>query len=131
GQGDSLIGADLIANRLDGGGGNDFLFGLSGDDTLIGASGVDQLNGGDGDDTFVFRAGQANGDVVIDFSGNGAGAGDMFLFEGYGTVALGAAFTQIDATHWRVTSDDGLFVETITVANGNGVDPSDYIFAGG
>ncbi|MEQ1709751.1 MAG: M10 family metallopeptidase C-terminal domain-containing protein, partial [Terricaulis sp.] len=32
GQGDSLIGADLIANRLDGGGGNDFLFGLSGDD---------------------------------------------------------------------------------------------------
>ncbi|MEZ5994357.1 MAG: calcium-binding protein [Hyphomonadaceae bacterium] len=37
---DTLIGADAIANVLDGGTGNDYLAGLSGNDTLIGGAGA-------------------------------------------------------------------------------------------
>ena len=39
------------------------LFGNSGDNTLNGGAGADRLTGGLGNDTFVFNAGQANGDV--------------------------------------------------------------------
>ena len=31
--------------------------------------------------------GQANGDTIIDFAGNGAGAGDTLTFVGFGTAA--------------------------------------------
>src|SRR5262245_56321151 len=51
------------------------LFGNSGDNTLDGGAGVDVLTGNAGNDTFVFHVGQANGDIVVDFAGNGSGAG--------------------------------------------------------
>ena len=54
-----------------------------------------------GDDVFIFRRGEANGDILVDFTGNGAAAGDSFQFEGYGTAGAGATFTQLDATHWH------------------------------
>lgn len=97
--------------------------------TLDGGAGADVLWGGSGADTFVFRAGQASGDIVLDFNGAGA-AGDMLLFEGYGTAADGAHLTQLDATHWEITSADGLIVDVITLANGANVDLNDYIFGG-
>ena len=52
------------------------MFGNSGNNTLDGQGGADILTGNAGDDTFVFNVGQANGDTVVDFAGNGAGAGD-------------------------------------------------------
>ena len=45
------------------------LFGNTGDNTLNGGAGADRLTGGLGNDTFVFNAGQANGDVIVDFAG--------------------------------------------------------------
>ena len=48
------------------------LFGNAGNNVLNGGAGADVLQGNGGDDIFVFDAGQGNGDIVVDFIGNGA-----------------------------------------------------------
>jgi hypothetical protein len=95
-------------------------------DTIVSGAGASVLEGRGGNDTFMFRRGQANGDTVVDFAGNGAFHGDMLQFVGYGP---GASFTQIDATHWQVNSGDGLVQETIAFQNGAPVHMSDVLFA--
>ena len=47
---------------LTGTAGNDTISGLSGNDRIDGAGGSDILSGGRGSDTFVFKAGEANGE---------------------------------------------------------------------
>src|SRR5205085_773333 len=67
-------------DTLIGGSGNDDLHGQGGNDILNGGAGVDLLDGGRGNDTFVLHRGEANGDTVADFDGNGelsSGAGDL------------------------------------------------------
>jgi hypothetical protein len=76
----------------------------------------------------AFRRGEANGDILVDFAGNGAAAGDTFQFEGYGTAGAGATFTPLDATHWRINSSDGAVHDTITLLNGASVHASDVLF---
>jgi hypothetical protein len=83
------------------------------------------LQGNGGNDTFVFGAGQTNGDVILDFAGNGAALGDSLRFERFGP---GATFTNVDATHWQITYDDGASHEIITISNGASIDASDFIF---
>jgi hypothetical protein len=73
----------------------------------------------------VFNVGQASGDTVVDFTGNGVLAGDSLHFVGYGA---GATFTQNDAKHWQVNFNVGLSHEVITFMNGAAVDPSDVVF---
>ena len=101
------------------------LFGNSGDNTLDGGAGVDVLTGNAGNDTFVFHVGQANGDIVVDFAGNGSGAGDSLQFVGYGQDAT---FTQNDATHWQVNYNNGNLHEIITFLSGVAIDQTDYVF---
>ena len=98
-------------------------------DVLNGGAGADRLIGGVGDDDFVFQAGEANGDVIVDFIGNGAAAGDEMIFRGYGTAAEGANFVQLDATHWQINSADGTIHDVITIENGAAVHSSDWEFA--
>jgi len=105
------------------------LFGNAGDNTLDGAGGADVLQGNGGNDTFAFHAGEANGDIVVDFASNGAAVGDSFQFVGFGTVGQGATFTQIGATNqWQIHSGLDAHNETITLTNNSTVDPSDFIF---
>jgi len=52
---------------LAGGAANDILRGGDGDDTLAGGADDDILEGGDGRDRFVFLAGEAGNDIVVDF----------------------------------------------------------------
>ena len=52
-------------------------YGNARNNILDGGDDADQLNGLGGNDTFVFQAGQAPGDTVYEFAGNGAGAGDV------------------------------------------------------
>jgi Ca2+-binding RTX toxin-like protein len=99
--------------------------GNSGANTLDGGAGTDVLQGNDGDDVFVFRAGEANGDTIVDFTGNGGAAGDSLRFEDYGS---GATFTNIDVNHWQVTYDDGASHDIITFSNGASIDASDFVF---
>jgi Ca2+-binding RTX toxin-like protein len=98
------------------------IFGNLNDNVLDGGAGSDALSGLGGNDTFVFHAGQANGDVVYEFNGNGAAAGDVLRFEGYGTLAQGATFHQLDATVWQITSWDGSISEVITLTAGAVID---------
>ena len=63
---------NAVGSRL-----NDTVLGSATGNVLDGGAGADLSTGSGGDDTFVFRRGQANGDTVTDFAGNGAGAGDF------------------------------------------------------
>ena len=54
-------------DTLEGGAGNDVLFGQGGNDRLIGGAGDDLLVGGGGNDTFVWQAGETGNDTVQDF----------------------------------------------------------------
>jgi Ca2+-binding RTX toxin-like protein len=95
------------------------------DNIIDGGALNDNLSGGAGNDTFVFRAGEANGDAVYDFTGNGAAAGDVLEFEGYGP---GATFQQLTATEWRISSADGSIQDTIVLIGAPALDASDWHF---
>jgi Ca2+-binding RTX toxin-like protein len=101
------------------------IFGNANDNVLDGGGAGDILSGLGGNDTFVFHAGQAHGDVVYEFDGNGAAEGDQLQFYGYGP---GATFTQASATEWIIASADGSVSEVITLIGAPAVDPSDYHF---
>jgi Ca2+-binding RTX toxin-like protein len=101
------------------------LFGNTNGNLLNGGVGADFLTGGDGNDVFIFAAGEAAGDMVADFAGNGSGAGDSLLFVGYGS---GATFTNIDTTHWQVNYNSGLSHEVIVFMNGAAIDVTDVAF---
>jgi Ca2+-binding RTX toxin-like protein len=102
------------------------IFGNSGNDTLDGQGAADVLTGNAGNDTFVFNIGQADGDTVVDFAGNGVAAGDSLRFVGYGADAT---FTNIDATHWQVNFNGGASHEVIAFMNGASIHPTDVVFA--
>jgi Ca2+-binding RTX toxin-like protein len=101
------------------------LHGNSGDNVLDGHGGADILTGYAGNDTFVFDIGQAEGDTIVDFTGNGTAAGDLLEFVGYGA---GASFTNIDATHWQVNYNGGASHEIIAFMNGAAVNANDVLF---
>jgi len=125
-------GATLRANDqgnwLWGGQGDDTLVGGAGNDVLNGGAGHDILTGGGGSDAFVFQFGESQGDVITDFSGTG-GQGDQLYFYGFGTAEQGAHVTQIDATHWEVSSADGSAHQQIVFQNGATITASDWHFA--
>jgi Ca2+-binding RTX toxin-like protein len=105
------------------------VFGNVYDNVLEGGGAADVLSGLGGNDTFVFRPGHAHGDTIYEFNGNGAAAGDVLRFEGYGSIAQGATFRQFDATHWEIASADGLTHDIIILLGGPTLEFSDFVFA--
>jgi Ca2+-binding RTX toxin-like protein len=104
--------------------GNDLVNGVvgnTGNNLIDGGGGADNMIGGAGNDAFLFHQGQGDNDVVQDFAGNGAAPGDVLVFVGYGATA---SFFQVDPTHWQITYDLGMGVqtETITFANAPTID---------
>ncbi|OWP51745.1 DUF5801 repeats-in-toxin domain-containing protein, partial [Pseudomonas nitroreducens] len=63
-SGDTRGGDDI----LEGGAGNDLMFGQGGNDKLIGGPGDDIMFGGTGADEFVWKSGDTGHDVIKDFS---------------------------------------------------------------
>ena len=59
---------DAGNDMMDGGPGNDRLFGGAGNDTLNGGPGDDDLTGGAGNDTYVFTVDGLGSDVILDFT---------------------------------------------------------------
>jgi VCBS repeat-containing protein len=115
-------GADLI----EGGAGNDILFGGAGDDVLSGGLGTDYLIGGDGRDRFVLRKGEANGDTIVGYFGQGAADGDSIVLQGYGA---GTTFSKVgngNSNLWMI-NDNG-YVEYVTVIATGNVHHSDVSF---
>jgi Ca2+-binding RTX toxin-like protein len=105
--------------------GVNYIQGNSGNNGIDGGGGNDALLGGGGSDTFIFRAGEANGDLVYDFDGADSAVGDSLHFVGYGA---GATLTNIDATHWQVNYNGGTQHDVITFMNAEAVHSSDYFF---
>ncbi|MCX7384871.1 MAG: Ig-like domain-containing protein [Alphaproteobacteria bacterium] len=100
------------------------LSGAEGDDRLDGAAGVDTLTGNGGADKFQFTAGEANGDVVVDF----VSGVDRLVFTGFGTRAAGATFAYVAGNDWQVTPAGGGTAEVIHLTNGALVAPTDVTF---
>jgi Ca2+-binding RTX toxin-like protein len=111
----TIVGND-VHNEIGGGDGND---------VINGRGGADLIYTGSGHDVIAFNPGEANGDIVVDFEGNGAAAGDMLAFSGYGA---GATFTQIDAVSWQINYNGGMDHDVITFFNGAAISPFDYTF---
>jgi Ca2+-binding RTX toxin-like protein len=122
---DNLVLQEGVAIQGYGNGLANALFGNANGNLLNGGGGADFLTGGGGNDVFVFAAGEAGGDMVADFAGNGGGAGDWLLFVGYGS---GATFTNIDTTHWQVNYNNGVSHEVIVLMNGAAIDVTDVAF---
>ena len=61
--GDDTISDFDLAGSLDGGTGNDLIFGNKGEDTLIGGAGNDTLEGGGNSDTYVFSQGDGEDEI--------------------------------------------------------------------
>jgi Ca2+-binding RTX toxin-like protein len=120
--GDSLRGG-IGNDSLAGGSGRDAVYGDDGNDRLAGGVGYDTIGGGAGNDTFVFTKGDAFGDVITDFQGNGAQAGDSLQFSGYGS---GAHLSYFGNSVWAVI--DGFSIEIFTMAGVTSLDTSDVSF---
>jgi Ca2+-binding RTX toxin-like protein len=123
-MGANLVGLTLLGTEDLSGTGNalaNVIVGNKGANLLDGGAGADTLTGGAGNDTFVLKAGQASGDVIGDFIGNGSGAGDSIKFDGFSAAA---ALTHLSGNQWEIV--DGGTTEIFTI-NG-AVDGSDYSF---
>ena len=90
---------------MTGGPGNDRLFGGQGNDTLVGGPGDDRLAGGHGNDVFVFGPGEG-ADTVTDFSG-GTDKIDLMAFD----------IESIDALT-MTAGDDGVTLDLAEVDGG-------------
>jgi len=110
-----------VRNILTGGAGRDTLHGGGDNDEINGGAQPDWLYGDGGNDTFVFRRGEAHGDILGDFNGNGAAAGDQIRLVGY----VGATLTQLDSTHLEIFASGGVH-EIITLGAGATFHPSDW-----
>ncbi len=100
-------------NTLTGGGGRDTLIGGIMNDALNGGAGADTLSGGSGNDIFVLAKGQSNGDIITDFRGNGAAAGDSIKLIGWGA---GTTVTQGTSSNlWEIRDGVDHSVEVVTI----------------
>jgi Ca2+-binding RTX toxin-like protein len=119
----SLAGGSAVSGT--GNGESNTIFGNAGDNILDGGANSDSLSGLGGNDTFVFKAGEAQGDTVYEFEGNGAGDGDVLKFVGYGA---GATLTQFSAEVWIIASADGSIQEAITFVGAPALVGLDCVF---
>ena len=125
-----------VADTLNGGAGNDNVYGEAGNDALLGGAGDDYVSGGDGDDQLWGEAGNdgldggAGSDLVYGEGGNDTIAGGA----GSDIVLGGEGHDQIrgDAGDDRIWGEDG----NDTVDGGEGADflsggPGNDLLAGG
>ena len=106
-------------NVIIGNSGANILSGRAGNDVIDGGGEADTLFGGFGSDQFIFRAGQAHGDRLMDFESI-----DRIGFEGYGTGAYATFADQQLIVHYAGG------VETIGIAGNASVGSAQWSFGG-
>jgi hypothetical protein len=102
---DSLYG-DIKSNDING---------FDGDDVIEGGGGPDVYNGGSGNDTFVLKAGETNGVVILQLDNSEIGK-DIIEFRNFGKSP---SIIKKPNRKWLVTSDDGTVSETFSVLSGS------------
>ena len=112
GRGDDAMYGEQGRDIMNGGAGDDEMYGGEDKDTINGGEGDDWLDGGPGDDTFVFEPGNGN-DVIMDFE-----AGDKIILKGFKDAA-GA-----DLTSGITVSADGVI--DLTAYDGGMITLEDY-----
>jgi len=128
--GDNVEGLSLsgtFGHTATGNGLDNFLVGSLGDDVLDGKAGADRLTGDQGADTFVFTAGEAEGDSVSDFAGGESG--DVLVFHGYGNGTITRIGTS-DSYQIKADAAHGGVVETIRLEGVTNLSWGDYRFLG-
>jgi Ca2+-binding RTX toxin-like protein len=120
---ESVIANTATGLGLSGNNGANFVIGNAGADMLDAYGASDWMQGQGGNDTFVLRKGMTSGDVIDDFAGNGAAAGDQLLLIGWGA---GAFLTNLGGGNWLVQSTLGN--EIFSTTNGATLDASDFAF---
>lgn len=113
-------------DTLRGGAAGDSLTGGVGNDLMDGGAGADTMAGGIGDDTYILRKGEVQGDVILDYFGQGAATADSIVLQGYGA---GTTFERIgggSSTTYQI-NDNG-FIETFTIIATGQVHQSDVTF---
>ncbi len=124
--GDDFIYGNGGNDEIHGGAGTDTIYGGAGNDLISGGAGADSLFGKGGSDSFIFVRGEIHGDTIMDFQGNGDGAGDAIRFEGFGA---GGTLTRVGATNqWSVTAGDGS-TEIFNFAGNATLHQQDWLFA--
>lgn len=104
------------------------LIGNAGVNILNGRGGSDVLTGGAGSDTFQFQRGEANGDIITDFSGAGAAGGDLLIFSGYGEDAFLTRVSGSDSYMIHGGSEFAGLIETIQIVNVGNLGTGDFLF---
>jgi hypothetical protein len=104
------------------------LIGNGGANILNGRGGSDVLTGGAGSDTFQFQKGEANGDIITDFSGAGAAGGDLLVFSGYGADAFLTRVSGSDSYMIHGGSEFAGVIETIQIVNVSNLGTGDFLF---
>ncbi len=111
---------NALGNFLGGGAGDDLLLGEGGDDVLDGGPGADRYQGGSGNDDYILRKGEADGDWIQTFVGNGAAAGDRVILAGWSPLTTMVLIDPVQRL-WRIT--DGSDSSTATVRIDGDFDP--------
>ena len=119
---DDAMKGNGLANRLDGGDGNDLLIGGAGDDLLIGGLGDDELIGGLGDDVFIFSTGDDGTKTILDFEPGS----DTIDLSGRDVSGAGL-LVQADGSNTVITVDDDLSI-TLVGVQPDDVDDASFIF---
>ena len=92
----------VAGDTLDGGAGDDVIYGGDGADQLIGGAGDDVLNGEEGDDEFLLTLGDGN-DIII----GGSGGTDSINISWADDSKISSTTTSFEATDWTLTLNSG------------------------
>lgn len=106
------------------------IVGNAGANVIDGRGGADTLTGGSGNDTFVFQRGEANGDVVTDFTGAGNVGGDILNLVGYGAGAYVSHAAGSDYYVIHAGAEFGAATETIRLTGVTNLGAGDYLIDG-
>jgi Ca2+-binding RTX toxin-like protein len=140
GNGQDQLFGGAGADRLLGGNGNDQLWGGLGSDNLEGGNGAgrldggygaDTLRGGNGTDTFILtRAAAASGiDTILDFQGLGRAGGDTLVLQGFSSTATISLVGVEDGTaRYRIADDDQTYDVLLAGVGAAQLAASDYNF---